>query len=529
MPNYLSPGVYIEEVPAGSRPIEGVGTAIAAFVGVTAKGENNKPTLVTNWGQFRTEFGDFVPGAYTPLSVYTYFNNGGGACYIVRVGGPESNGNGNGQQPTAVAELDSGARPGVPTYRVASKLAGEAGDALSVEVSSVAAPEGEDEDDSAGTDGFTLIVKDGGRPVETFEGLAADKRSKQNAVSVVNSQSQYITLEELGSISGTDRIPAAGSVSLAGGGGIVAVGSIESSDEVVGDAADRSGLGALEAVDDVTMVLVPDIMAAYKQETLDLEGVQAVQHAMIAPCEKMGDRMAILDPPPMLNAQEVKDWRTEKAGYSSRFAALYWPWVKMHDPGTGEIDFVPPSGAVAGLWGRSDDTRGVHKAPANEILRGVLDVQLNVTRPEHDQLNPLGINVIRAFPGRGIRVWGARTLDPSDSEWRYLNVRRLFNYIESSILNGTQWVVFEPNDLDLWQRINRTIRGFLLGLWRDGALFGATPDEAFYVKCDSETNPPSAIDAGRVTVEIGVAPVKPAEFVVFRLAQLSSGGANVDE
>jgi phage tail sheath protein FI len=182
---------------------------------------------------------------------------------------------------------------------------------------------------------------------------------------------------------------------------------------------------------------------------------------------------------------------------------------------------------MAGIWARSDSTRGVHKAPANEVIRGAIDLELLITKSEHDQLNPQGINCIRAFPGRGIRVWGARMLS-SDPAWRYLNVRRLFNYIEGSILGGTQWVVFEPNDMALWERVKRTINSFLVRTWRDGALFGATPQEAFYVKCDSETNPSEVIDAGQLVVEIGIAPVKPAEFVVFRIAQFS-GGASLTE
>ena len=164
----------------------------------------------------------------------------------------------------------------------------------------------------------------------------------------------------------------------------------------------------------------------------------------------------------------------------------------------------------------------MHKAPANEIVRGAISLELNLTRAEHDQLNPIGINCIRTFPGRGIRVWGARTLS-SDPAWRYLNVRRLFNYIEESILLGTQWVVFEPNDLDLWERVKRTIGAFLVRTWRDGALFGASPAEAFYVKCDGENNTAESIDAGQLIVDIGIAPVKPAEFVIFRLAQFSGG------
>ncbi|MDQ3958099.1 MAG: phage tail sheath subtilisin-like domain-containing protein, partial [Actinomycetota bacterium] len=173
------------------------------------------------------------------------------------------------------------------------------------------------------------------------------------------------------------------------------------------------------------------------------------------------------------------------------------------------------------------DTRGVHKAPANEVIRGAIDIELNITKGEHDQLNPEGINCIRSFPGRGIRIWGARTIS-SDKSWKYINVRRLFNYLEESILVGTQWTVFEPNDHALWAKMRRTISSFLTNEWRKGALFGLTPDQAFFVKCDEETNPPESVDLGQVICEIGVAPVKPAEFVVFRLAQFS-GGAAVSE
>jgi phage tail sheath protein FI len=179
---------------------------------------------------------------------------------------------------------------------------------------------------------------------------------------------------------------------------------------------------------------------------------------------------------------------------------------------------------MAGIWARSDDSRGVHKAPANEVVRGAIALELQLTKAEHDQLNPVGINCIRAFPGRGIRVWGARTLS-SDPEWRYLNVRRLFNFIEESILEGTQWVVFEPNDHRLWDSVRRTVNAFLRRVWRDGALFGATADEAFYVKCDAENNTQDTIDAGQLIIDIGIAPVKPAEFVIFRIAQFAGGAA----
>ena len=265
-------------------------------------------------------------------------------------------------------------------------------------------------------------------------------------------------------------------------------------------------------------------LAAFEKGAIDIEGVKAVQLAMIAHCELMADRVAILDPPPSLSPQAILNWRQNTAGYDSKYAALYWPWVKVYDPASNANIYVPPSGHVAGIWGRNDDTRGVHKAPANEVMRGVVAVASDLTSREQELLNPVGINCVRTFAGRGIRVWGARTLS-SDPEWRYVNVRRLFNYLEESILNGTQWVVFEPNDYALWARVRRTITAFLTNEWRKGALFGLTPDEAFYVKCDNETNPPEIVDAGQLVCEIGVAPVKPAEFVIFRLAQFSGGAA----
>jgi phage tail sheath protein FI len=195
------------------------------------------------------------------------------------------------------------------------------------------------------------------------------------------------------------------------------------------------------------------------------------------------------------------------------------------DPARGRAVFMPPSGHVAGVWARNDDTRGVHKAPANEIIRGALALESGLTKGEHDQLNPIGVNCIRSFPGQGIRIWGARTLS-SDAEWRYLNVRRLFNWIEKSILLGTNWVVFEPNDPRLWDAVRRVITMFLRRVWRSGALMGDTWSEAFFVKCDAENNPPENLDAGILTVDIGIAPVKPAEFVVFRLSQLSHGAGD---
>jgi phage tail sheath protein FI len=272
------------------------------------------------------------------------------------------------------------------------------------------------------------------------------------------------------------------------------------------------------------MVAMPDLMSLYVRGEIDLHAVQVVQTAIIDHCNSMHNRVAILDAPPNMTPQQIRNWRLNEANYDSAYATLYYPWIEIDDPvHKGKTMFSPPSGHMAGIWSRNDAERGVYKAPANEIIRGAVGLERQLTMGEQDGLNPEGINCIRSFPGRGIRVWGARTLS-SDAQWRYLNVRRLFNFIEASIERGTQWIVFEPNNYDLWERIKRDINAFLYQVWMDGALFGATPDQAYFVKCDAEINPPESVDAGKVIIEIGIAPVKPAEFVIFRIGQIAAGG-----
>jgi phage tail sheath protein FI len=532
MPSYLSPGVYVEEVASGARPIEGVGTSVAAFVGLAPQGPLNEPTLVTNWSQFVANFGDFTDGYYLAHSVYGFFNNGGTAAYIVRVGGsPEGAGEGPAGENASRAQVTGSAAPaalpsGEPqrlgTFTVAALAAGQSGP-LTVEVA--------DQEGEGPADRFRLIVKDGDKTAETFD-VSAKKNSRSYVVTQVKERSQLISVAEAAPAGQLARpenqtltlTPPATPPAATDGAEAAHPGPAE----YLGDTADRTGFGGLEAVDEISMVAAPDLMAAYQAGAIDLEAVKAVQLGMIAHCELMGDRVAILDPPPGMNARQIRVWRQETAGYDSKYAALYYPWIKTFDPGSGKTRLLPPSGHMAGVWARNDAERGVHKAPANEVVRGAVDLELQITRGEQDLLNPIGVNCIRAFPGRGIRVWGARTLS-SDPAWRYLNIRRYFNYLEESILLGTQWVVFEPNDHRLWARIRRNISAFLVNEWRSGALFGASPEQAYYVKCDEETNPQESIDLGRVICEIGVAPVKPAEFVIFRLAQFSSGTSELEE
>ncbi|GAA1948924.1 phage tail sheath family protein [Amycolatopsis minnesotensis] len=500
MPTYLSPGVYVEEVQGGARPIEGVGTAVAAFVGFAERGPFHEPTLVTNWNAYVAAFGGFVADTYLAQSVYGYFANGGGAAYIVRIGAPAAAEGARAAEPVALGGLRVAALP-------------EAGGQLSVEVTD---PGGENPPE----DRFTLQVKQAGKVVETFE-VSTKKNVKNYVVTQVRERSKLITVteEQQGrpenqAVTVPAPVPAAPAKVRA--------------EEYVGHVDDRSGLGGLEAIDEVTMVAVPDLMAAHQQGLIDAEGVKTVQLAVISHCEQMGDRVAVLDPLPGMTAQQVRKWRLDDAGYDSKFAALYYPWIKVFDQASGRNVLVPPSGHIAGVWARTDAERGVHKAPANEVIRGAVDLGYKLTKGEQDLLNPIGVNCVRAFAGRGIRIWGARTL-ASDPAWRYLNVRRLFNYLEESILIGTQWVVFEPNDDRLWSSIRRNITAFLTEEWRRGALFGRTANEAFYVKCDAGNNPPESIDAGQVICEIGICPVKPAEFVVFRLSQFSDSTSLVNE
>lgn len=424
MPQYLSPGVYVEEVPSAVKPIAGVGTSTAAFIGAAPaqielpadrftkeEGEPKtattylkvaskalpkalEPHLITNWSQFVTKFADVVGDKaamdlkdvkYTDYSqtllgqwrtfahaVYGFFANGGTRCYVLRI--------------DAEADLSK-------------------------------------------------------------------------------------------------------------------------------------ALAKLAAIDEVAIVAAPGLTSA------------ASQNALAAHCESLQDRFAVLDPAP-LGENAVFTKEVILAGVNnSAYAALYFPWIKVFDPAhkmlepTGDgLVTVPPSGHIAGIYARVDTERGVHKAPANEAIRGALDVEYLVAKADQDGLNPAGVNVIRKFDG-GIKVWGARTVGgDANADLKYVNVRRLLNFLRESIDEGTQWVVFEPNDMALWAKITRNVTAFLTNVWRSGALFGATEKEAFYVKCDAETNPPSVRDLGQVVTEIGVAVVKPAEFVIFRLSQWAGPG-----
>jgi phage tail sheath protein FI len=513
MPTYLTPGVYVEEVSSGSKPIEGVATAVAAFVGLLPGGPINTPMRISNWTQFATIFGDrenpengpFMEGSFTAHAVYGYLMNGGALAWIIRVG-DES------ESPAPRAALPAAADKGVEAFSAVA-LPSVTGP---IEIEIVEEPQTEGKDPGEPTYKVTVSAGD---DREEYPGLTL-KKGRQHVATKINASSKLIKIEETGALQ--DGRVATGTYSLS----VPAAQASEvTADDFEGDVATRRGMGGAEALDEVTMLVMPDIVS------LNGDGSQMrdLQGKMIAHAELMGDRMVILDTPDGMLPQEVLEWRMNTAGYDSKMAALYWPWIEVMDPLTKRPMRVPPSGHIAGVWARVDDTRGVHKAPANEVIRGANGLGFQITHAEQGELNRNGINCIRAFPGRGIRIWGARTLS-SDPEWRYINVRRLFNYVSESIMLGTQWSVFEPNDQRLWASLATNVSMFLSRVHRSGALFGASAAEAFYVKCDAETNPPEIIEAGQVICEIGIAPVKPAEFVIFRLSQFTGGGgAEVEE
>jgi phage tail sheath protein FI len=634
MPEYLAPGVFIEEIDSGSKPIEGVGINTAAFIGYAKSGDYNTPTFVTNWSQFCQIFGQeenslikalgaelgmtvsevfaakraarkgwmefaqaaiqhalrdgsgkkrpavksfqellrkyqipqsslpYMDGGYLAHAVRGYYDNGGTRAYIVRVARPEdievlSNGGGGARaaETPRLAAVAAQAALGPMTFKALK--AGPEGNTIRVEVQ----PTGEGEE--------LRVQISQGDVMETFGHGKEKPLTPGSVASAVNERSKLVTVEtkratalkvepvvftlEGGLEAAAVPVRAAGDTSLAPAGSPLSNGLANlRADDFLGDEAQRTGLGGLVPIEDINMLCIPDLMAGvWRRETvpeaggaggvgeevlaLDEKRQQSIldlQCALVAYCEQMGDRMAILDPIPGLSPQQMRDV-TLGTPYNSDHGqgTIYYPWIKTVDPmRRGQQMFVPPCGHIAGVWARVGVERGVHKAPANESLRGVVGLETYVTKGEQEILNPEGINCIRSFPGIGIRIWGARTLATvGNPSWKYVNVRRLFNYLEKSMDRGLQWVVFEPNDHDLWGRVRRNLAAFLWTEWKEGKLFGTVPEEAYYVKCDAETNPQEMIDLGRLYVEIGVNPVKPAEFVIVRIGQWTGGGALAEQ
>lgn len=574
MAEYLSPGVYVEEFESGGKPMEGVGTSTAGFIGLAERGPvEGVPQLITNFADFKRTYGGYLSenefGEYRFLAyaVEHFFVNGGSRCFVSRVA----------PQDAKCSEGYAPAKEGA-AVRFAAKNPGVWGDDIRVVVTPASKAKtqilevldtadgkkylvkngagfqpgdivmyadktevvynkvvknqdnvitfAKDFDDSVvdrnllpakviSTCEFTIEVKYNDQ-VELYENVsfninAANYLEKKIAKSDLIS-AQYIGKETeeptapFAAFLPEDSDECAVTTISFNGGSNGSIANISAADFIGTDngAGRRTGIQSFLDNDVVSIMAVPGVTDPN------------VQLMLVAHCESLASRFAVLDMP--RDARKVQDVIAHREIFDSNYAALYHPWLTIFDPLDKKNIAIPPSGSILGIYARSDNTRGVHKAPANEVVRACVGLDCQFNKGEQDILNPKGVNLIRTFPGQGIRVWGARTAT-SNPSWKYINVRRLFIFIEESIKANTSWAVFEPNDEVLWVRVQRTISVFLTGLWRSGSLAGSSPDEAFFVNIGRNTMSQDDIDNGRLVCVIGVAPVKPAEFVIFRISQ----------
>lgn len=561
--DYFAPGVYVEEVERGSRPIQGISMSVAGFVGFTqdvrGDAEMFEPTLITSWQQYLENFASVGSDGiaefrhngekvypYLPFAVKGWFDNGGGRCWVVSIGKdlpmPNTAVLEEATIPPALTEARTSGNK--ESLRLQLKPEKESLGRFRVQIEpDTPIPDPDSEDDPFDTgEYFKVKVSYGGEDLEVFDHLTMDPEGSGEPaggryVETALAGSEYLDIE----VVAADGLPLAkrpANKTLEVRPREIPIRTQQWYQQTYGNQAKRSGVAGLFEVDDVAMVACPDLMFAYQHGFLDLDQIHGLLEMMITSCENAAPspayRMAVIDPPPVKprrgndpvrpdqqKPQDVESWLMDSFGRRSQFAALYYPWIKVPNPKqAGKPITIPPCGHMLGIWCRTDESRGIYKAPANETPKGIIGLAYDTNFREQELLNPKGINCIRTFRNRGTLVWGARTLAQLDDiNWRYISVRRLMSYIEKSIEEGTQWAVFEPNDEDLWARVTRTVKNFLERLWRQGALFGSTPEEAFYVKCDAELNTPDSMKLGLLFVDVGVAPVRPAEFVVFRISQ----------
>lgn len=553
MAEYFSPGVYVEEIDNSPRPMEGVGTSTAGFVGLAERGPAvGAPVLVTSYANYRKQFGGYLSEftheefRYLPSSVEQFFVNGGTRCYVSRVIPADAR----------KAKADAG----VLSFEAVNE--GKWGNKIRITIEGLERRKMQllAEDNGVYTaktaDGFREgdVVRVGEeynriesiienkitfqKPFETqvvdaalLPGIVLYLQELQVVVSYMDEVEKYtgVTLNiaspsyigtrmERSEIVKAEALPMdvpgnlmetifegeAGTIRLADGFdgsiGKVDAGTFIGEDNGPGK---RTGIQAFVENTDVSMMAVPGIT------------IPEVMVSLVAHCENLKSRFAVLDMPK--DAVKVKELVEYRSMIDSTYAAMYHPWLQVFDRSTNRPGFIPPSGAVMGVYSRTDLTRGVHKAPANETV-ACTGLKVNYTKAEQDLVNPEGVNLIRALPGQGIRIWGARTAS-SNSSFRYVNVRRLFIFVEESIKANTNWVVFEPNDTTLWSRVSISLTSFLEGLWRAGMLVGESAGEAFFVNIGPDTMTPDDIQNGKLICEIGIAPSRPAEFVIFRVSQ----------
>jgi uncharacterized protein len=532
MPEYLSPGVYVEEIDVGTKPIEGVATANLGIIGPTERGPT-EVRLILSWLEYQRLYGGtagLAAASHMPHAIKGYFDNGGRRCFVARVTSIGANPattatSANTLDPLVISAIGPGAtgnnivyavtpptmqdpaNPGQPhpqRFRIVLAYFPTMPDTWPGNFVDPSRPGAQANPDYR-------------RPalLEVYDDLSIEPDNPSYVLRALRASNLVFGTWNAARAMPPVQHPAA-FAALQNGGDGAAINAADYAGQPE-PAADRNGvqvsfstgLAGLANVDEVTLLTAPD----------EHDFGTNVRDALLNQCEALRDRFAILSV--NRDQRNVPNIITPRP---SEYGAVYWPWIYVTHPNGLERVLVPPVGHVAGIYARTDVDRGVHKAPANAVVAGAQDLEFAVARGMQDVLNPRGINVIRDFRAdrRGIRVWGARTMS-ADPSWKYVNVRRLFIYLEESIDEGTQWVVFEPNAEPLWDRVRRSIESFLLTVWRNGALMGTKPEHAFYVKCDRSTMTQDDIDNGRLICYIGVAPVRPAEFVIFRIHQWALG------
>ena len=550
MPDHIAPAVFVEETSFLPKAIEGVPTSTTGFTGLTLTGPvwcpggpgNCAPRLVTSFAQYERIYGGLQPiltepgvvhPNYMAFAARAFFENGGTRLYVSRVFVEK--------RATGVTTLTDQktwgyatravAVPGFPRARWRARWPGTFGN---VKVTVTAGPGPNLE--------LRVTVTANDNRVEVYDHLSLspaherylgkvlskDTPADDAAVVCIEIDPAAFTAHPGYSAALAAALVGNRKPRLSGGhnGGLYDASQLAGREADIHRAqAQATGLAALGSADDIAIVAAPDSAAIG-----DVDAKAAAVKAVIGHAEKYRYRFAVVDAPPGSSLGEVRRFRGR---FDSTRAALYYPWVEVIDPlkpvehpGPGGPSqgrphdrlLLPPCGVVAGIYAQFDTERGVHQGPANEVIRGIIGLETNVSSADLAVLNPEGVNVLRSVEGRGHRVWGARTMS-SDPEWKYVNVRRLFVFLEHSIDRGTRWAVFEPNDDRLWANVRRTVESFLFALWREGALLGNRAEEAFFVRCDRTTMTQNDIDSGRMICLIGVAPLKPAEFVIFRIGQ----------
>jgi len=591
MPEYLTPGVYVEEYESNSVPMAGVGTSTAGFIGLAEKGPViGKPQFLTGFSDYLRIFGGYLPESkygdkrYLPYAVESFFVNGGSKCYVMRVA-------------PADALAAKGKTPALLVFT--AQTPGEWGNRIKISITPASKQKTQvfevngNDCEFKNVDGFyvgdvvefddgktkvynrikaiqermvtfenpvppsivdkSLVPKKFARSCELNISIRCDETKEEFSFVSLNADSpEYIVSRLSKSELVTVEVQPAAAVpavkvdkkdndkketsapaveqpaavktaapfeSIGGNGDSILVSFEGGTDGNIGgiSAADfigsnggpgkRTGIQAFIEVNDVSMMAVPGIT------------IPDVQLSLVAHCENLKSRFAVLDVP--RDRKKVDEILEYKDMFDTSYAALYHPWLECNDALAKKRFYLPPSAAICGIYARCDLSIGVHKAPANEVVRACTGLEYPYNNAEQDRLNPAGVNLIRAFPGRGIRVWGARTCS-SNGNWKYVNVRRLFIFLEESIKANTNWVVFEPNTEMLWARVQRSIELFLSSVWASGALAGSSPSEAFFVDIGRNTMTQDDIDNGRLICVIGVAPVKPAEFVIFKIGQYTA-------